>query len=87
MTSGGSSMVFGFVAGLTPFSTVVKAMVVGSFPRRARNAMIRGEGATSEFDFSVVFLLLFTFRSLYRGVFWFVDLFAASEKITESTPQ
>jgi hypothetical protein len=44
-------MVFGFVAGLTPFSTVVKAMVVGSFPRRARNAMIRGEGATSELTF------------------------------------
>ena len=57
-------MVFGFVAGLTPFSTVVKAMVVGSFPRRARNAMIRGEGATSEFGFPLVFVLLFTFQSV-----------------------
>jgi hypothetical protein len=55
--------VFGFVAGLTPFSTVVKAMVVGSFPRRARNAMIRGEGATSVFELPLVFLLLFSVQS------------------------
>ena len=59
MTSGGSSIVFGFVAGLTPFSTVVKAMVVGSFPRRARNATIRGEGATSGLISSLVLILLF----------------------------
>jgi hypothetical protein len=64
MTSGGSSIVFGFVAGLTPFSTVVKAMVVGSFPRRARNAMIRGEGATSSSVSPLLLFLLFAFQSI-----------------------
>lgn len=76
ITSGGSSMVFGFVAGLTPLSTVVKAMVVGSFPRRAKNAMIRGEGATSNLCIPVLFLLFISPWVEVKMCVWWIYLSA-----------